>query len=179
MGTRHLICIYHNGQIVIAQYGQFDGYPDGVGVQILRFLKTPVNIARLRSGLPFIKVSSTEHYCNCYTEFGSIKFLNSLAEAGDKGGEVTVEVEMGLEFAKDTLFCERAYVIDLDEGCLETYFPDDGRKLQDPQLGGGKGRLVEAGVQEQALVGKWKFGDAIEDDEWMSACLAPKRATRG
>ncbi|OQO04186.1 hypothetical protein B0A48_10796 [Cryoendolithus antarcticus] len=49
MGTRHLICIYHNGRFVLAQYGQWDGYPDGRGVRILAFLEVPGNVALLTS----------------------------------------------------------------------------------------------------------------------------------
>ena len=37
MGTRHLIAVYLNGEYKVAQYGQWDGYPSGVGVDVLEF----------------------------------------------------------------------------------------------------------------------------------------------
>ena len=40
MGTRHLTIVKHEEEIKVAQYGQWDGYPDGAGMIILNFLKT-------------------------------------------------------------------------------------------------------------------------------------------
>ena len=39
MGTRHLICAISDDEYRIAQYGQWDGYPEGQGAAILEFLK--------------------------------------------------------------------------------------------------------------------------------------------
>ena len=39
MGTRNLTCVVKNGEFVVAQYGQWDGYPDGNGFKILEFLE--------------------------------------------------------------------------------------------------------------------------------------------
>lgn len=39
MGTRHLTCVVKNNEYKVAQYGQWDGYPSGQGVNILNFLK--------------------------------------------------------------------------------------------------------------------------------------------
>src|SRR4051812_8314171 len=38
MGTRHLTRVIVNGQCVISQYGQWDGYPTGQGHTIAKFL---------------------------------------------------------------------------------------------------------------------------------------------
>lgn len=38
MGTRHLITIVKDGEFKLAQYGQWDGYPSGQGLEILEFL---------------------------------------------------------------------------------------------------------------------------------------------
>lgn len=182
MGTRHLMCIYHAGRIKIAQYGHWDGYPGGAGVQILRFLRTPLNIARLRAGLPFIKISTEKFYCIRAVDqspyLGSAQFMPQLAEAGDKGGEIQVEVGMDLDFARDTWFCEWAYVVDLDGECLEAYKGFGDSLLRDCGLEIGKGKLAEVGVQEQVLVGRWKFGDPMEDEEWVRVCLAPEKAAK-
>lgn len=34
MGTRHLIKVKYKGEIKVSQYGQWDGYPDGQGLDI-------------------------------------------------------------------------------------------------------------------------------------------------
>lgn len=40
MGTRHLqVAIAKSGEKRLSQYGQWDGYPDGQGVEILRWLR--------------------------------------------------------------------------------------------------------------------------------------------
>lgn len=38
MSTRSLICVYNNGEYKVAQYSQYDGYPEGQGNDILSFL---------------------------------------------------------------------------------------------------------------------------------------------
>ena len=39
MGTRNLTIVYSNGEYKVAQYGQWDGYPEGLGVQLLKYLR--------------------------------------------------------------------------------------------------------------------------------------------
>ncbi|KAF2148024.1 hypothetical protein K461DRAFT_324980 [Myriangium duriaei CBS 260.36] len=51
MGTRHIIFIFYKGEWVLAQVGQWDGYPEGQGVRILRFLTTPGKIDKLIAAL--------------------------------------------------------------------------------------------------------------------------------
>lgn len=38
MGTRHLICVVNKNKYILANYGQWDGYQSGQGVDILKFL---------------------------------------------------------------------------------------------------------------------------------------------
>lgn len=38
MGTRNLTAVYLDGQYKVAQYGQWDGYPEGQGITVLTFL---------------------------------------------------------------------------------------------------------------------------------------------
>ena len=49
MGTRNLTVVVKDGTHKIAQYGQWDGYPSGVGADILTFLADPTNVEALRS----------------------------------------------------------------------------------------------------------------------------------
>ena len=39
MGTRNLTAVFMDGEYKVAQYGQWDGYPSGQGVDILNILK--------------------------------------------------------------------------------------------------------------------------------------------
>ncbi|KMP00477.1 hypothetical protein CIRG_00619 [Coccidioides immitis RMSCC 2394] len=60
MGTRSLICVWYKGRFVIAQYTQFDGYPEGQGADILRFISVKGNIERLKAGLEHVKAISDQ-----------------------------------------------------------------------------------------------------------------------
>jgi hypothetical protein len=62
MGTRSLICVFYKGRFVIAQYTQFDGYPEGEGqgMKILNFLLDSANIERLKDGLQHVITLSQE-----------------------------------------------------------------------------------------------------------------------
>jgi hypothetical protein len=60
MGTRHLICVFYNSRLVIAQYGQWDGYIGGQGVNLMKFLRVPVNIQRLKNELRHIYEASEQ-----------------------------------------------------------------------------------------------------------------------
>lgn len=56
MGTRNLtMVIDQRGQTKIAQYGQWDGYPSGQGITILRFLRRQDNLKYLQDTLDNIK----------------------------------------------------------------------------------------------------------------------------
>ena len=50
MGTRNLTIVYSNGKYKVAQYGQWDGYPEGLGSQLLKYLKG-ININELRNAV--------------------------------------------------------------------------------------------------------------------------------
>lgn len=56
MGTRSLTMVIDcNGETKIAQYGQFDGYPAGVGIRVLRFLRNKELVEKLISKLPRVR----------------------------------------------------------------------------------------------------------------------------
>jgi len=60
MGFRHLTLIYHNAKYVLAQYGQFDGYPEFQGPTIHKFLSMPGKIADLKSNLHLLQVGTPD-----------------------------------------------------------------------------------------------------------------------
>jgi hypothetical protein len=151
MGARSLICVFYKGRFVIAQYTQFDGYPEGEGqgMKILNFLLDSANIERLKDGLQHVITLSqeglqqfkegvrqdmearprspgpavyfTKDICIATCKIG--EFWPSLARETGAGvleivAQATAEtrepVALNLEFANDSLYCEWAYVVDLD-----------------------------------------------------------------
>lgn len=59
MGTRNLSLCKKDDEIVIAQYGQWDGYPSGQGATILEFCQNKDNITRLKAELANIRDINT------------------------------------------------------------------------------------------------------------------------
>ena len=60
MGTRNLTCVVKNGEYKVAQYGQFDGYPSGVGCDILEELLKPNSIKLLKENVDSLKIVTQE-----------------------------------------------------------------------------------------------------------------------
>lgn len=112
MGTRNLTCVVLNDEFKIAQYGQFDGYPVGVGVGICEFLQTS-NLDTFKDKVS--KLTFTDNEYPDLIKLDGPELLKFVLE-----GNIT-EVPNNMYFASDSLFCEWAYVIDLDNNKLEIY----------------------------------------------------------
>ncbi len=143
MGTRNLTIVQHDGQYKLAQYGQWDGYPSGQGITILSFLRNEFNrdlfINRLNSCKNltraevenlFVTEKLKDEYISNSDKF-DIMFKNKYPTLyRDLAGESLsyiqkstseVLISNSINFAADSLFCEWAYVIDLDVNMFEVY----------------------------------------------------------
>lgn len=126
MGTRHLIGVWQNNAWKVAQYGQWDGYPTGQGHDILEFLKSTDlgEFAKKVEQLSFLTpddfkaLEAANAQIADYPELSrdtSAKLLQMIMDRGP------LKLKDSHEFAGDSLFCEWAYVIDLDAGTFEVY----------------------------------------------------------
>jgi len=125
MGTRNLTMVISNGKTKVAQYGQWDGYPSGQGVIALDFLhNTPLD--KFKEKLEACRFLTPEEV----TAWGKAeRWLPQFSR--DHGAEILDLIMANEEsefilldkggFANNSLFCEFAYVIDLDRGTLEVY----------------------------------------------------------
>lgn len=137
MGTRNLTAVVLDGDFKIAQYGQWDGYPSGQGATALAFLHAmnrPVFETKLRAAR-----FATQADCErINAELSAQKMGDNLMGEGgkyqqlsrDRGAnilQIVQDAEPGIvlldrrNFAADSLFCEWAYVIDLDKNRFEVY----------------------------------------------------------
>ncbi len=142
MGTRNLVMVVKDNETKVAQYGQWDGYPSGVGLGVLAFL-SKIDVAVLKEKLdsftwltdeqieiinkskdwvsdyPYLSRDASEEVLNAIY-FGKMEVKDGI------GKRKTIDIKViGLQnnedFAKDGLFCEWCYVIDLDKNKLEIY----------------------------------------------------------
>jgi hypothetical protein len=145
MGTRNLTMVIHKEETKIAQYGQWDGYPSGNGIKILNFLRSKARIEKLRKKLERVRFSTDEDqkkvdkfmksigsndgwltmdqadkYHRAYPYLSrdiGASILELVANSKDK----EIVLTDSTDFAGDSLFCEWAYVVDLDKNLLECY----------------------------------------------------------
>lgn len=123
MGTRNLTIVIQDKKPVVAQYGQWDGYPEGQGTTCLNFLLN-CDLNRFKEVLTrcrFIESKQSEQYHKknpFLTRDNGAGILNLLYE--DKTDKL-LWIHDNSEFAADSLFCEWAYVIDLDKNTFEVY----------------------------------------------------------
>jgi len=155
MGTRHLTIVIQKENPVVAQYGQWDGYPEGQGITVLNFLRT-VDMNRFKKRLKdvrfmnkrdesslkkFMKKIGAENgwmdmdqaklYYNQYPYLSRNHGAEILQMIYDSVGKVVLQ--NSISFAADSLFCEWAYLIDLDKNVLEVYEGFNQTPLEDGQ----------------------------------------------
>ena len=148
MGTRNLTIVKNEkGEIKIAQYGQWDGYPEGQGVTILRFIRNKEDMEDLKMNLDkckfFNRCDDIKDFLEAYDKaspmwstdpdnrtpemknwfetlisrgiggeiLSCVAYLNFNRMPKEHNGYIYLRDES--DFGKDSLFCEWAYVVDL------------------------------------------------------------------
>lgn len=166
MGTRHLTFVKLDGEYKVAQYGQWDGYPEGQGVEVLEFVRK----VQMKDKLDVFK--SKVRGCRFITQ-AEIDSINSKVKSGeiadwtkkypelwrDTGAKVLdmiyqsergIVLKNGFEFVFDHIWCEYIWGIDLDSNVFGAYVGDD--KAHDVKP-----------------VKTWVIGFAPSKDEFLSA----------
>lgn len=145
MGTRNLTMVIENAKPVVAQYGQWDGYPEGQGATILEFLKK-TDIEQFKQKLKKARLQTEEDKKAVNDFLKSIgcedgwmndeqsKKFNAkfpylsrnhggeiLEMINDAPDDADIMLSDTTAFAGDPGFCEWAYVVNLDTNQLEVY----------------------------------------------------------
>ena len=166
MGTRNLVCVVLDGEMKVAQYGQWDGYLKGQGKTVIDFIAKKMKLAKFKKAIKECRWLTDAENRQTWVEAGDVPNNKSgmvnmeVADkhsamypglSRDRGAQIltliqdgtytrtvrnektrkfgekkfTVEPVRGLvnseSFAADSLFCEYAYVLDLDKKMLEIY----------------------------------------------------------
>jgi len=147
MGTRGLTMIVSRNETKVAQYGQWDHYPSGQGVNALTTLKKIIDdgqIETFRSKVNALRWLTNEEIDELNKSNDAFKDHPYLSR--DWGAKILEAVMYGAltekvplstltkrhefeilglvnqeTFAADSLFCEWAYVVDLDKMTFEVY----------------------------------------------------------
>ena len=119
MGTRNLTIVFDAGEYRVAQYGQWDGYPEGAGIKILRFLRDEMDefLFRIRlSRFNFIEDHENiqKRIDKAFEEgIGSYCFPEFSRDTGcdilpmiQNGMTTTRYLSNRIDFAAESLFCE-------------------------------------------------------------------------
>ena len=221
MGTRNLTMVISNKQTKVAQYGQWDGYPERQGFTILKFLRK-VNLNKFKAKVDNLRFMTEEdmrianEYIQNLPKDGSSWSANDNCYgkyawlSRDTGGQILTAI-MGnpvsyfqpygehkkfkykvdfvkddSNFAADSLFCEWAYVIDLDKGTFEVYKGFNKtplgkdhrfRYMQDLNLHMDRekdGTLRHNGYYPVRLLKKFKLNDLPTPQQFLKACIGDK-----
>jgi hypothetical protein len=138
MGTRHLITAFdEQGELKIAQYGQWDGYPSGQGVSVLAWLRmtTRINyddklLSPILNGMKRTKFGTDEEIENLYSKYPQMNYVGTEDEeyfslhypnlTRDTGADILGVVAYSVgdvllvdnsDFANDELMCEGIYSV--------------------------------------------------------------------
>lgn len=136
MGTRGLTKVIKDGEIVVAQYGQWDHYPAGQGATAFFAVQREDVIERLTAKLAKVFYPSQEelremskpfedgHAEGWMTMESGKKFSEKYPSlTRDTGAEILyviadseeqVPLSLDIEFEQDELFCEGVYTVNLD-----------------------------------------------------------------
>jgi hypothetical protein len=139
MGTRNLTVVKDKaGTTRIAQYGQWDGYPQHSGLKALDFLRDEILKDNLLQRLTLVQFISDKECDELYnsskssTDWENKEFLNEYPGLHrDTGVDILLAVASATEtlktidnteFAKDELFCEGIYEVDFStNNFISTY----------------------------------------------------------
>ena len=189
MGTRNLTCVYLDGEYKVAQYCQWDGYPSGQGLDVLKFVRDDMNRIVFEQKLRDLKTLTTEEVQEKWNSVGADDsgWANSeVSESFQKqyshlhrdcGAEIlnivqesdSLEIQKNLDFALDSLFCEWCYVIDLDKNTLEAYEGFNKTPLEEHERFKFLGGPSNDGHYPVKLKEMWSFNHLPTNEEFLEA----------
>lgn len=186
MGTRHLIAVFVDGQYKVAQYAQWDGYPSGQGVEVLEFCRnmdrvaftekvraarflTEQDIKDLNARIDAEKIRDWSEAWPWLSRDAGAGILQMVMEH-----EPGIKLRNSIQFAADSLFCEWAYVIDLDKNTFEAFKGFNQEPLAEDELFyGATSDDMARGYHPVKLAASWPL-DALPDEETFLATLEPE-----
>jgi len=138
VGTRHVIFVIEQGEIKVAQYGQWDGDPDSTGREILNFLKS-VKLEHFRENVQASSFYTREELEEIWEFQRKLPGTLPRHVSRDMGSDILwhlmkrpSKLRDERQFVTDGCLCEWAYVIDFDTSQFEVY---EGFNTEKPCVG--------------------------------------------
>ena len=190
MGTRNLTAVMLNGEYKVAQYGQWDGYPDGQGLRCLEFLRDKCDMDAFTDAVKNVSFCTTEEIDALLQGYGVDedgymkmidydRFSNDYPELSrDTGAGIleiiqkkrgAVRLRNNIDFAADSLFCEWAWVIDLDDQSFEGHAGFNTTPLTPDDRFFFLADQEREGYSGVKLVAKWSLDQLPTDKEFLAA----------
>lgn len=185
MGTRNLIAVFFDGEYRVAQYSQWDGYPEGQGATCLNFCQKLSDGGFRREFEQKLKACSwaTSEYIDAINERIKSGELDDYTRvypelSRDTGAdilELVYKSENGLKlrnrinFAANSLFCEYVWVIDLDKNTFEGYEGFNAEALTENERFYFLSDKAEDGYMPVKLVAEWQLDNLPTLDEMCAA----------
>lgn len=194
MGTRHLTIVKADGRYTVAQYGQWDGYPERQGQTVIDFLlKYKDYLAAAEEKFAALRFYTDEEYeldvlekywekspYGGYTmsygspekELWDTKFKHLSRDTGADILDLVMESKIplklrdSLSFVGDSLLCEWAYVIDFDTGTFEVYKGGNKTPIVDGRFTTAEFGIDNGGVIEYHPV-RLIFSKPLQDIDGM------------
>ena len=144
MGTRNLIMVKSDNKTKVAQYSQWDGYPTGQGKRIAKFIHMYMDLSLFKRKINSAQWIKEPEFNRRWESIGadesgfvdmeqSAKFKRLWPELHrDTGADVLARIQRQPEgiklqnsrsFLKDHLYCEYAYMINLDNQTVTVIIP--------------------------------------------------------
>ena len=121
MGTRNLTKVIDKDNVVrVAQYGQWDGYPEYTGTRILGFISEYRMLEQIEKALAKAEFVSEDYVDNAYNQSPEDFAIFYPSLTRDTGCDIlktlvysngTVPLVDSSDFEEDDLFCEGVYTI--------------------------------------------------------------------
>ena len=176
MGTRNVIAVFMDGKYKVAQYSQWDGYPEGQGMSVLKFLKEEFVEHKFRTNLKNLKMVST------YEEREALNTLyrDNLPPEFDRdtGSNILKLIQNG-EVKSGFLInrigfvsqgdCEWVWLIDLNTRTFEAYKGWNEEPLNPFDRFYFLGNYQDGDYCPAKCVHKWLLSDLPSEKDFLSA----------
>lgn len=185
MGTRNLTAVFVDGEYKVAQYGQWDGCPEGAGLAVLDFCRNitdPIERAKFKDKVrkcswwdedelvTFMKrsnISNVSNWQSIYPELSRNTGANILSLIN--GRSEGLKLKNDLDFAADSVFCEWAWVVDLDTNTFEGYKGFNHKPLTERDRFHFLEKYSPDGCYGVCLKSKWSIDDLPSNVDFLFA----------